>query len=191
MMLCHLNSIWYLYLINVSMITIHSFHNLYLNKARKAHTISDSGHEFQVTFQTNTNDSPKDTTSLLPGSDYSKPGMIRSSNSTEPHICVSVSSPKKKKITVSIISSFLERITQDYIAYTESLKKKSRSRYDYSVSGKWARICSLYEVQGLDTVALCPKNEALIQEDLNSFKSNKPFYKRIGFPYRYKHTFKH
>lgn len=157
----------------------------------QTHTISDSGHDFQVTFQTshsNSNDSStlssKDSTSMLPGSDYSKPGIIRSSNSNEPHICVTVSSPKKKHITVSTISSFLERITQDYITYTESLKKKSRSRYDYSISGKWARICSLYEVQGLDTVALCPKNEALIHEDLNSFKSNKPFYKRIGFPYR-------
>lgn len=66
----------------------------------------------------------------------------------------------------------------------ESLKKKSRSRYEYAASGKWVKICSLYEVQGLDTVALCPINETLIREDLTSFKSNKSFYKKVGFPYR-------
>lgn len=163
-----------------------------------AHTIYHDGHNFQVTFQANNsnnknepsmmNDSP-----ILPGSEFSKPG-VRTSNSSEPYICISISSPKynnKKKttintkITVATISSFLEKITQDYMTYTDSLKKKTRSRYDYSVSGKWARICSLYEVQGLDTVALCPNNETLVSEDLKCFKSNKPFYKRIGFPYRY------
>lgn len=65
-----------------------------------------------------------------------------------------------------------------------SLKKKSRSRYEYAASGKWVRLCSLYELQGLDTVALCPENETLIRQDLSSFTRNKAFYKRVGFPYK-------
>lgn len=148
-----------------------------------------------MTFETSTNKSgnnqpsslntPKSDTlgSILPGSRYSEPS-IRSSTTTEPRIRVSIISSNQADITVSTISHFLESITKDYMTYITSLKKKNRSRYDYSVSGKWVRICSLYEVQGLDTVALCPMNEQLIKEDLNSFKNNKLFYKRVGFPYR-------
>jgi DNA replication protein DnaC len=79
----------------------------------------------------------------------------------------------------------LKETTQDYLVYAESVKKKkSRSRYDYAVSGKWVRVCSLYEVQGLDTVALCPTQESQVKNDLVAFRNNKGFYKRIGFPYR-------
>ncbi|KAI9247203.1 P-loop containing nucleoside triphosphate hydrolase protein [Phascolomyces articulosus] len=85
--------------------------------------------------------------------------------------------------TVSSLAMFLNKVAQDYLVHMDSLRKQSRSRYDYSASGKWVRICSLYENQGLQTVALCPKSEALIAKDLNTFIQNKSFYKRIGAPY--------
>ncbi|KAI7890841.1 P-loop containing nucleoside triphosphate hydrolase protein [Mucor mucedo] len=63
-------------------------------------------------------------------------------------------------------------------------QKKTQSRFEYAASGKWVRLCALYPLQGLDTVALSPANEVRIKEDLDSFLNNKAFYKRVGFPYK-------
>ncbi|KAI8138927.1 P-loop containing nucleoside triphosphate hydrolase protein [Fennellomyces sp. T-0311] len=102
---------------------------------------------------------------------------------TEPSIRISMVGCKDHGATVASLTTFLNKVAQDYLIYMDSLRKQTRSRYDYSASGKWVRICSLYENQGLQTVALCPKSESLIAKDLDSFVHNKSFYKRIGAPY--------
>ncbi|KAI8986429.1 P-loop containing nucleoside triphosphate hydrolase protein [Pilobolus umbonatus] len=155
----------------------------------QTHTIDYMGHSYMVSLQSN--NSPPDTLfssygprQILPGSEFSKPG-IRGSHSDDPCIRLSVVSTKDKaRPNVATVSKFLRDITKDYLLYTDSIKNKVKSRYDYTSSGKWTRISSLYEIQGLDTVALSPQNESLLKEDINSFMQNKPFYKRIGFPYR-------
>lgn len=84
---------------------------------------------------------------------------------------------------VATLTSFLKDIAREYLEYADSVRKQVRARYDYAASGKWVRICTLYENQGLQTVALCPRNEELLEEDLKAFLSNKEFYKRIGAPH--------
>lgn len=98
-------------------------------------------------------------------------------------IRVSMLGCRKQGATVATVASFLKDVARDYLAYTDSLRKSTQSRYDYAASGKWVWICSLYEVQGLQTVALSLQNEQLIQKDLETFVRNKGFYKRIGAPY--------
>ncbi|KAI9484672.1 P-loop containing nucleoside triphosphate hydrolase protein [Zychaea mexicana] len=104
-------------------------------------------------------------------------------NSGEPSIRISMIGCRKHGATVSSLATFLNKVAHDYLVHMDSLRKQTRSRYDYSASGQWLRICSLYENQGLQTVALCPKSEALIAKDLETFVQNKGFYKRIGAPY--------
>ncbi|KAI9030756.1 P-loop containing nucleoside triphosphate hydrolase protein [Phycomyces nitens] len=99
-------------------------------------------------------------------------------------IRVSIAPNFSKQVNVGILGSFIAQVAKDYLAHLESLKKLARTRYDYSANGKWVRICSLHEVQGLSTVALCPRNEKLVRKDISSFANNKAFYQRIGFPYR-------
>lgn len=97
----------------------------------------------------------------------------------KPSIRVYTSGPTK----VATLTSFLKDIAREYLEYADSVRKQVRARYDYAASGKWVRICTLYENQGLQTVALCPRNEELLEEDLKAFLSNKEFYKRIGAPH--------
>lgn len=116
-----------------------------------------------------------------------KPSSATSTSSTQPNpIQISLKGCREQGATISVLSTFLERIAHDYITYTEEVKRSQerRSRYNYSASGKWIRICPLYAMQnGLRTVALRSQNEAILKEDLNTFVRNKDFYKRIGAPY--------
>lgn len=142
------------------------------------HTIRHGEHSFKLRFQSTEKKSNQQV--VLPGSEFSKPG-IRSSRTDEPFICVSLQSTNNQQ-TVSTVSEFLQSITRDYMCSIQ--QKKSQSRFEYAASGKWVRLCSLYPLQGLDTVALSPTNEARIKQDLDSFLNNKAFYKRVGFPYK-------
>ncbi|KAL0087898.1 P-loop containing nucleoside triphosphate hydrolase protein [Phycomyces blakesleeanus] len=99
-------------------------------------------------------------------------------------IRVSIAPNFSKPVNVGILGAFVDKAAKDYLVHLESLRKLTRTRYDYSATGKWVRICSLHEVQGLATVALCPSNEKLVKQDISSFASNQAFYQRIGFPYR-------
>ncbi|KAG2218637.1 hypothetical protein INT45_000810 [Circinella minor] len=126
---------------------------------------------FHVTFQT------------PPSAPLGVANNNQPSNSVEPSIRVSMIGCREHGATVSSLVTFLNKVAQDYLIHMDSLRKQTRSRYDYSASGKWVRVCSLYENQGLQTVALCPKSEALIAKDLETFVKNKGFYKRIGAPY--------
>ena len=38
--------------------------------------------------------------------------------------------------TVSSLAAFLNKVAQDYLIHMDSLRKQTRSRYDYSESGK-------------------------------------------------------
>ncbi|KAI7879995.1 P-loop containing nucleoside triphosphate hydrolase protein [Lichtheimia hyalospora FSU 10163] len=116
-----------------------------------------------------------------------KPSSATSSSSTQPNpIQISLTGCREQGATISVLSTFLERIARDYITYTEEVKRSQerRSRYNYSASGKWIRICPLHAMQnGLHTVALRSQNEAILKKDLDTFVRNKDFYKRIGAPY--------
>ncbi|KAG0193766.1 hypothetical protein DFQ28_003437 [Apophysomyces sp. BC1034] len=133
------------------------------------------GHSFQITFENN------DRESVSSKENSGKFGDVPTK--VEPSIRLSVLS-REEAVTVATLTSFLNEVARQHLHQQESLHKQIRSRYDYSVSGKWVRICSLYEVQGLQSVALCPENEKRIKADLASFLDNKAFYRRVGFPYR-------
>ncbi|ORY89960.1 P-loop containing nucleoside triphosphate hydrolase protein [Syncephalastrum racemosum] len=130
----------------------------------EVHTVDQDGHEFHIQLV-------RPNVPLAAG---------ERSQSNEPLIRVAV---KRTEATVATLVDFLNQTARNYLKHAESLRKQTRSRYDYAASGKWVRICSLYEVQGLQTVALCPENEQLIENDLEAFIHNKGFYKRIGAPY--------
>lgn len=133
---------------------------------------------FHISFESNTQQQPQRQSSAHIGAVGNE---IRSLSvaSNEPSIRVSTSG----SATVATVTSFLKDITRDYLEYADSVRKKTRARYDYAASCKWVRICTLYENQGLQTVALCPRNEELIEQDLKAFVNNKAFYKRIGAPH--------
>lgn len=109
-----------------------------------------------------------------------------SSPSQPSPIQIAMKGCREQGATISVLSTFLERVAHDYITYNEQVKRSQerRSRYNYSASGKWIRICPLHAMQnGLHTVALRSESEAMLKKDIDTFVRNKDFYKRIGAPY--------
>ncbi|KAI8380999.1 P-loop containing nucleoside triphosphate hydrolase protein [Radiomyces spectabilis] len=139
------------------------------------HIIEHDKVHFRISFEQNGQ------ASMLPRDDTA-PKMQPENH--DPSIRVTTVPNDDYNITVSTIATFLTAVAKDYIHHTESLRKLTRSRYDYTSPGKWTRTCTLYETQGLDTVALSPETESLIRDDLQSFMNNQSFYQRTGFPYR-------
>ncbi|KAF7732305.1 hypothetical protein EC973_005201 [Apophysomyces ossiformis] len=141
----------------------------------QAHTVLHDGHLLEISFESN---DPLPST-MQQGSDK----LANLPGRPEPSIRVSTMR-QGKPLTVSTLTSFLTDVAREHIRRQDALRRQTRSRYDYSVSGKWVRICSLYNTQGLQSVALSPENETLIKTDLSSFLENRGFYRRVGLPYR-------
>ncbi|KAG2175197.1 hypothetical protein INT44_007685 [Umbelopsis vinacea] len=86
--------------------------------------------------------------------------------------------------TVDDLSKIIRKIAKEYMEMVEAQKRTIRSRYEYSASGKWTRVCNLPEIRGLETVALTEEHEELLSRSINSFETSKEFYGRIGSPWR-------
>ncbi|RUS29420.1 hypothetical protein BC938DRAFT_480681 [Jimgerdemannia flammicorona] len=91
---------------------------------------------------------------------------------------------KESDLNVDWMANLLKTITKSYLDYEKSQRAVCRSRYEYNSNGYWSRTCTLMDIKGLETVALKKEHEELLRRDLETFKNNKDFYKRIGFPYR-------
>ncbi|CDH53032.1 mitochondrial chaperone bcs1-b [Lichtheimia corymbifera JMRC:FSU:9682] len=149
----------------------------------QACTIQHGECTFQIMFQEQRRSPPNITDSK---SSSSAAASSSSSPSQPSPIQISMKGCREQGATISVLSTFLERIAHDYITYTEEAKRSQerRSRYNYSASGKWIRICPLHAMQnGLRTVALRSESEVILKKDLDTFVRNKDFYKRIGAPY--------
>lgn len=92
--------------------------------------------------------------------------------------------PQRGLATVEQLSNIITKIAKEYMELMDAQKKTIRSRYEYSASGKWTRVCNLPNIRGLETVALPREYEALLQRSLDSFENSKDFYARIGSPWR-------
>lgn len=73
-------------------------------------------------------------------------------------------------------------ITKLYLEHQKKLRK--RARYERSRSGGWYRSSEIHACRGLSSVALDKTQETLLKHDLESFVKDKPFYERMGLPYR-------
>ncbi|CAJ0920045.1 9872_t:CDS:2 [Entrophospora sp. SA101] len=83
--------------------------------------------------------------------------------------------------SVDAISDFLNDVTRSYL---ESRKKlRVRSRYERS-NAYWHKVQALSSNRDLETVALEETQESLIKKELETFTSDKDFYRKIGMPYR-------
>jgi hypothetical protein len=92
--------------------------------------------------------------------------------------------PQHGMATVEDLSMVIKRIAKEYMEMVEAQKRTVRSRYEYSASGKWSRVCNLPDIRGLETVALSLEHEELLNRSLSSFETSKDFYARIGSPWR-------
>ncbi|KAG2183368.1 hypothetical protein INT43_006374 [Umbelopsis isabellina] len=92
--------------------------------------------------------------------------------------------PQHGLATVEQLSNIITKIAKEYMELMDAQKKTIRSRYEYSASGKWTRVCNLPNIRGLETVALPQEYETLLQRSLDSFENSKDFYARIGSPWR-------
>ncbi|KAM3581293.1 hypothetical protein VKS41_006118 [Umbelopsis sp. WA50703] len=92
--------------------------------------------------------------------------------------------PQQGLATVEQLSTIISRIAKEYMELMDTQKKTVRSRYEYSASGKWTRVCNLPDIRGLETVALPREHETLLERSLDSFENSKDFYARIGSPWR-------
>ncbi|ORX47051.1 P-loop containing nucleoside triphosphate hydrolase protein [Hesseltinella vesiculosa] len=101
----------------------------------------------------------------------------------EPPIRVSTAD---KTATVATLAAFLDHSAKAYLLHVAAEQaKRARARYEYSgTQAKWVQVCSLHDNLGLATVALCPKNERLVKQDLDAFVDNRDFYKRVGLAYQ-------
>jgi SpoVK/Ycf46/Vps4 family AAA+-type ATPase len=92
--------------------------------------------------------------------------------------------PQPGMTTVEDLSKIIQKVAKEYMKMVQARKRTIRSRYEYSASGKWARVCNLPEIRGLETVALTVEHEELLNRSLSSFENSKEFYSRIGSPWR-------
>ncbi|KAJ3040463.1 mitochondrial chaperone [Rhizophlyctis rosea] len=84
--------------------------------------------------------------------------------------------------TLEWMQKTLSHITRLYLDYQS--KRKSRARYERYRGGGWYRSSEIHACRGLTSVALDEPLERLLHHDLASFHNDKPFYERMGLPYR-------
>ncbi|KAJ3142602.1 mitochondrial chaperone [Physocladia obscura] len=85
--------------------------------------------------------------------------------------------------TLESMQTTLNEISELY-AKNQAAKKR-RSRYERPADCSWWRwVQNLRSSRGLSSVALDVTQETLLLKDLETFSSDKDFYKRMGLPYR-------
>jgi Cdc6-like AAA superfamily ATPase len=88
---------------------------------------------------------------------------------------------KDSDTNVNSVSDFVNEVAKAYLESQKSLR--IRSRYERSDS-YWNKVQKLSLNRGLETIALDKTQEILIQKELDTFTSDKEFYKKVGMPYR-------
>jgi uncharacterized membrane protein YgcG len=107
--------------------------------------------------------------------------ILRNAKMAEAPIIVTLN--KGPQISLEFMQKWIESVTQMFLKNQNS--KKSRARFERPASrGYWYRMQNLISARGVKSVALDRKQEEILLRDLETFHSDRDFYRRMGLPYR-------
>ncbi|KAJ3180501.1 hypothetical protein HDU87_002010 [Geranomyces variabilis] len=139
---------------------------------------------FEIKFEQSENENadskPKATTSAELRKKVEPPVLIRRAVEVEQR--KDAQNRNRPQPTIDFMQRTLAEITKLYLAQLN--ERKTRARYMRSQDGGWYWSSEIYSSRGLDSVALDKQQEAILLRDLTSFHDDKPFYVRMGLPYR-------